>query len=92
VNSAASKFRVDRKCIREWMKQEDKLKQQVNTAGGGKRTRLQGGGRHVHQPEIDSALATWINEMRENKRPVSRNIIRIKAIEMFAETGIKVKS
>jgi hypothetical protein len=91
VHSAAKKFRVDRKRIREWTKQENKLKQQVNTFGGGKRKRLQGGGRHVQHPEFDSTLASWIKEMRENKKPVTRSIIKNKAIEVFVDTDLKVR-
>jgi hypothetical protein len=92
VHSAAKKFRVDRKCIRDWIKQENKLKQQVNSFGGGKRKRLQGGGRHVQHPEFDSTLASWIKEMRENKKPVTRSIIKNKAIEVFADTDMKVRA
>jgi hypothetical protein len=90
VHSAAKKFRVDRKRIREWTKQENKLKQQVNSFGGGKRKRLQGGGRHVQHPEFDSTLASWIKEMRENKKPVTRSIIKNKATEVFVDTDLKV--
>lgn len=90
VNSAAKKFRIDRKSVREWMKQEKKLIQQVSTPAGGTRKRLDGCGRAVSYPQIDIALAGWIREMRANKNPVSRRIIRDKANEFFINTEIKV--
>ena len=43
-------------------------------------------------PEIDNLLANWIKEMGENKKPVSKNMIRDKATELFANTGMKVNN
>uniref|UniRef100_A0A183BK65 HTH CENPB-type domain-containing protein n=1 Tax=Globodera pallida TaxID=36090 RepID=A0A183BK65_GLOPA len=91
INSAAKKFRVDRKSIREWMEQEGKLNQQMN-AGGGKRKRLDGGGRAVQHLNIDTTLADWIKEMRQNKKPVTRSIIKNKATALFVDTDIKVSN
>uniref|UniRef100_A0A914I1M4 HTH CENPB-type domain-containing protein n=1 Tax=Globodera rostochiensis TaxID=31243 RepID=A0A914I1M4_GLORO len=88
IKSAAKKFRVNRKSIQLWMKQEDKLKQQMNS-GGGKRKRLDGGGRAVQHLNIDTTLADWIKEMRLNKKPVTRSIIKNKAAALFVDTDIK---
>jgi hypothetical protein len=52
--------------------------------------RLDGGGRHTLHPDIDTELAEWVRLMRENKRMVSRRIIRNKAIVMFRGTEVKV--
>lgn len=41
-------------------------------------------------PDIDTKLAEWIREMRENKKPVSRSIIKNKAVALFIDTDIKV--
>jgi hypothetical protein len=90
IKSAALKFNVDRKSIRKWMEDEGALKRQISTPYGGKRKRLDGGGRHTLHPEIDEELAEWVRQMRENKRMVSRRIIRNKAIEMFRGTEVKV--
>lgn len=57
INSAHKKFGVDRKCIKDWMAKEEKLKCQVDSAGGAKRQRLDGGGRHVMHPDRDIELA-----------------------------------
>uniref|UniRef100_A0A915ECL7 HTH CENPB-type domain-containing protein n=1 Tax=Ditylenchus dipsaci TaxID=166011 RepID=A0A915ECL7_9BILA len=58
-------------------------------AKGSKRKRLEGAGRPVLEPELDSELAEWIREMRESKKPVSRSIIRMKAVEVFRSNKIK---
>uniref|UniRef100_A0A183BQD0 C2H2-type domain-containing protein n=1 Tax=Globodera pallida TaxID=36090 RepID=A0A183BQD0_GLOPA len=52
IKSAAKKFGVDRKSIQVWIKQEDKLKQQMNS-GEGTRKRLNGGGRPVQHLDTD---------------------------------------
>ncbi|KAI3409812.1 hypothetical protein GPALN_006187 [Globodera pallida] len=53
IKSAAKKFGVDRKSIQVWIKQEDKLKQQMNS-GEGTRKRLNGGGRPVQHLDTDT--------------------------------------
>jgi len=45
--------------------------------------RLDDGGRHILHPEADDELAKWVRLMRENKRMVSRRIIKNKAVELF---------
>ena len=62
-----------------------------NTPFGGKRKRLDGGGHKILHLDIDKTLAEWIIEMRENKEPVSKGIIRNKAIALFANTQLNVK-
>ena len=61
-----------------------------NTPTGSKRMKLDGGGRKVKYLELDLELAEWIREKRENKQPVSRRIIRNKAVEIFRGTDLKV--
>uniref|UniRef100_A0A915DUK7 HTH CENPB-type domain-containing protein n=1 Tax=Ditylenchus dipsaci TaxID=166011 RepID=A0A915DUK7_9BILA len=91
--SAAKKFEVDRKRIKEWIQKENELKQQLsNTPKGSKRKCLDGDGRQVNNPELDVELAEWIREKREHKQPVSRRIISNKAGEVFLETDMKVNS
>uniref|UniRef100_A0A183BS96 HTH CENPB-type domain-containing protein n=1 Tax=Globodera pallida TaxID=36090 RepID=A0A183BS96_GLOPA len=89
IHSAAKKFRVNRRTIQEWIKQEDKLKQQMYS-GGGKLKRLDGAGRPVQHLNIDNTLADWIKDMRQNKKPVTRSIIKNKATALFVNTDIKV--
>uniref|UniRef100_A0A914HDT8 C2H2-type domain-containing protein n=1 Tax=Globodera rostochiensis TaxID=31243 RepID=A0A914HDT8_GLORO len=54
IKSAAKIFGVDRKSIQVWIKQEDKLKQQMNS-GAGTRKRLDGGGRQVQHLDTDTS-------------------------------------
>uniref|UniRef100_A0A915CLR4 Brinker DNA-binding domain-containing protein n=1 Tax=Ditylenchus dipsaci TaxID=166011 RepID=A0A915CLR4_9BILA len=72
VLASSKKYKVDRKRIRQWISQEEQLKQQINTPGGSKRKKLDGGGRHVIFPELDVQMAEWIRDKRENKQPVTR--------------------
>uniref|UniRef100_A0A915M5A3 Brinker DNA-binding domain-containing protein n=1 Tax=Meloidogyne javanica TaxID=6303 RepID=A0A915M5A3_MELJA len=57
VHSASRKFNVDRKIIRNWMKDEKKLEQQKSLPGGQNRKRLDGGGRKISHPDLDKELA-----------------------------------
>uniref|UniRef100_A0A183CS72 HTH CENPB-type domain-containing protein n=1 Tax=Globodera pallida TaxID=36090 RepID=A0A183CS72_GLOPA len=61
----------------------------IENSCGGKRKRLDGGGRPILHPDIDTTLADWIKEMRQNKKPVSRSIIKNKATALFVDTDIK---
>uniref|UniRef100_A0A915EC86 HTH CENPB-type domain-containing protein n=1 Tax=Ditylenchus dipsaci TaxID=166011 RepID=A0A915EC86_9BILA len=90
VASAAKKYKVTKSRIYEWIGQETKLKQQVNTPGGSKRKKLDGGGRHVTFPKLDAELADWIRQKRENKQPVSRPIISTQAAEIFRGKDLKI--
>ncbi|KAL3090533.1 hypothetical protein niasHS_005445 [Heterodera schachtii] len=89
IRAAAIKFDVDRKAIRDWIAQEDKLREQIMTPNGGKRMRLGGAGRPVQRPDIDIALAEWVTERQKNQQPVSRSIIQRRAAELFMDTGTK---
>lgn len=80
INSASLKFKVDRKRIREWMKNIDKISTKKST-----RKRLDGGGRKPIINEIEENLLMWIHERRSKMPYVSRKIIRIKAKAMFDE-------
>uniref|UniRef100_A0A915NI48 HTH CENPB-type domain-containing protein n=1 Tax=Meloidogyne floridensis TaxID=298350 RepID=A0A915NI48_9BILA len=93
ITSAAKKFKVDRKSIRDWLKNEKKLNQQINTSAKGQnRKRLDGGGRKVMYQNQESELADWVKEMRERKLLVSRRIIRNKAFEIFKNTDLKISN
>ena len=41
-------------------------------------------------PDRDEELATWVREMRQNKKLVSRRIISDKATSVFRDTDLKV--
>uniref|UniRef100_A0A915MZS3 HTH CENPB-type domain-containing protein n=1 Tax=Meloidogyne javanica TaxID=6303 RepID=A0A915MZS3_MELJA len=90
ITSAAKKFKVARKSIRDWLQNEKKLNQQINTTVKGQnRKRLDGGGRKVLHMDLEKELADWVKEMRERKLLVSRRIIRNKALEIFKNTDLK---
>ena len=55
IHSAAKKFKVDRKRVREWVQKEDKV-----TSVKGKRFRLDGGGRKLTDVELEEEVLSWI--------------------------------
>ena len=80
INSASMKFKVDRKRIREWINNLEKISTKKST-----RKRLDGGGRKPMIVEIEENLLEWIYERRSKMLHVSRKMIRIKAKAMFDE-------
>ena len=78
INSASIKYKVDRKRVREWLGNLDKI-----SAKSAARRRLDGGGRKPAIVEIEESLLEWIHERRSNMFHVSRKMIRAKAKAMF---------
>jgi len=63
IHSASRKFNVDRKIIRNWMKNEKELEEQNSLPGGQDRKRLGGGGRKMLYPDLVKELADWVKEI-----------------------------
>ena len=74
ISSAAKKFNVDRKRIREWQSAKAKLQ-----AADNKRKRLDGGGRKPFDVGLEDELLEWIHERRSSGLRVSRAMILHKA-------------
>ena len=81
INAAALKFKVDRKRVREWISQIDRIKEKSS-----KRQRLDGGGRKVMNEDIEEQLLNWVLERRSRMLHVSRKMIKMKAKSMFDST------
>jgi transposase-like protein len=77
ISATSTKYNVDRKSIREWMAQEDKLTLRDQTA-----YRLQGGGRRPLDSALEEMLIERIRDTRIEKLRVSRSMITNWAIEM----------
>ena len=80
INSASVKFKVDRKRIREWINNLEKISTKKSI-----RKRLDGGGRKPMIVEIEENLLEWIYERRSKMLHVSRKMIRTKAKAIFDE-------
>ena len=78
-NGAARKFKIDRKRVREWVNQEDKVLKMK-----GKRFRVEGGGRKLTDNELEDEVLNWIHRQRENILRVSRELM-FKAKAIFNE-------
>jgi len=62
----ASHFHIDEKQIRQWKKDESKLRSSKEHENGS-RKRVEGAGRKPNDPELDEELSTWILLVRLNK-------------------------
>ena len=79
IHSAAVKYDVDRKRIREWSQKADVIAENNAKSGGSKRKRLDGGGRKLTDTDLEDELVEWIYNRRENMLRVSRKLIMSKA-------------
>ena len=63
-NTAATrKFNVAPKTIRDWISKEEQLRlMKQNHAYGGKRLRLEGGGQHTFDDDLEDELVQWITK------------------------------
>ena len=83
INLAASRFGVDRKRIREWVRGIDEVSSTTPT-----KKRHDGGGWKPVIMEIEAKLLKWIHEWRSRILHVSQKTIRAKAKAMFDEGNI----
>lgn len=90
--TAAREFKVDPKRIREWCKQKSVISTLKKKRGNAERKRLKGGGRKVHDDEMEDALFSWIAVMRENNLRVSRRMIRAKALDYSSIEGFRASN
>jgi hypothetical protein len=82
IYHAAKKHGVDRKRVREWMQQENKLrKAESNTYW------LSGAGRKLTHPELDEELATIVLQERLQKQRVTRSMIVQWAKELASDNS-----
>ncbi len=63
IAAAASEFGVDRKRIREWVKQESQLSE-FEKEGKSKSKRLKGGGRKANDEDMEDVLFDWVVDLR----------------------------
>ena len=80
IHSAAKKFKVDRKRVREWVQKEEKV-----ISMKGKRFRVDGGGRKLTDVELEEEVLRWIQQRRSNVLRVSRKLIMFKAKSIYNE-------
>ena len=78
--SAAQRFNVEPKRVREWKDNFDKIKTAKSS-----RQKLEGGGRKCIDEDLEENLVIWIYEQRSKILHVSRKMIMFKANKMFDE-------
>ena len=74
-------FGVDEKRVREWKLQKQRLKE-TNSA----KKRLIGGGVKPKYPELEEALAAYIEEMRSRNLRVTTKAVQRKALELLSSS------
>ncbi|CAK5034928.1 unnamed protein product [Meloidogyne enterolobii] len=83
ASEACRQFSVDRRRIRDWTQQADKLKELRNsTPLHIQKRRLTGAGRHIHNVEFEKNLLEWIKEKQLKGEKLSRRIIKMQASQM----------
>ena len=80
IHSAAKKFKVDRKRVREWVQKEEKV-----TSLNERRFRLDGGERKLTDVELEEEVLGWIHQQHSNMLSVSRKLIMFKAKSIYDE-------
>ncbi|KAL7076999.1 hypothetical protein ACQ4LE_003749 [Meloidogyne hapla] len=83
ASEACRQFNVDRRRIRDWTQQADKLKElRDSTPIHIQKRRLTGAGRHIHNVEFEKNLLEWIKEKQSKGEKLSRRIIKMQASQM----------
>ena len=86
-HSAATRFKVDVKRVREWKKQIEKL-----MATNPKKQKLAGRGRKLTDVDLEESLLAWIYDRHSNALLVSRKIIMFKVKSIYDEMNSEFRS
>ena len=87
IHSAAKKFKVDQKRVREWVQKEEKV-----TSMKGKRFRLDGGRRKLTDVELEEEVLSWIHQRRSNMLRVSEILSCLKLNLFMMKNVAAIKS
>ena len=85
IRHAAEFFHVDRKRIRKWRKDKDKIVQMSNQVAGKKRKALDGAGRNPKSEEMEDIVFEWVTDRRSKRLRVSRKLVMKKAKIIYDE-------
>ena len=80
VSKTAQKFEIDRKRVREWDKNYDKLLE--NKTGQLAKKRKIGCGRKPLSVDLDVKLFEFLEEERSEGRPVLNELLRVRALQI----------
>lgn len=84
VSKASRTYKIDRKRVREWTKQEADLKKCEKKA---QRKRKEGGGKKISYPAIEIALTAWINRRREAGARVTGKALKQECLRQHRLNG-----
>ena len=83
--ATARKFGVAPKRIREWCKQEEKLKAMASHSSQSQCKRLDGGGRRPLLDTLEERVFEWIESMRSRRLRVTRKMVKREALNIFLQ-------
>ncbi|CAM1302042.1 Uncharacterised protein r2_g1187 [Pycnogonum litorale] len=87
ISKTSRELHIDRKRIREWVKNEELLK--FFNVGPTEKMKRINGGREAKNSELDLALFEYLKEMREYDIAVSNEMLQKRALQSASELGIK---
>ncbi|KAI1692659.1 putative tigger transposable element-derived protein 1-like [Ditylenchus destructor] len=92
IRAAARFFKVERKSIRNWMKNEPSYRRESLKVHGGEKKNLPGQGRHLINSGFDGELASWIRQERAMKGCCTQSVMlaRAKVLAQRYDVGINV--
>ncbi|UMM28459.1 hypothetical protein L5515_011294 [Caenorhabditis briggsae] len=91
VSNAAKKFGVDRKCVRRWIHDVEKIQEEIES-GNSEKLRFSGAGRHLNDLGFDEKLKKWVDHQQKNKVTISRKTIKIQAGFLSKQPSFKASS
>ncbi|KAI1722036.1 DDE superfamily endonuclease domain-containing protein [Ditylenchus destructor] len=92
IRAAARFFKVERKSIRNWMKNEPRYRRESLKVHGGEKKNLPGQGRHLVNSGFDGELASWIRQERALKGCCTQSVMlaRAKVLAQRYDVGINL--
>ena len=85
--ATARKFGVAPKRIREWCKQEEKLKAMASHSSQSQCKRLDCGGCRPLLDTLEERVCEWIESMRSRRLCVTRKMVKREALKIFSNEG-----
>ena len=88
IGAAERKFEIDRKRIREWITNENKIQNKVSSKSRGQSSkRLDGAGRKIKDLQLEETFIERITSQKSKNLLVSRKLIQRKARQYAEEKG-----
>ena len=81
IQSTAFKYKISNKSVRDWVGKIEEIKEQLKNRNNRLSFRMR---RHGFLTALETSLFNWIKDERSNGVCLSREVIKIKAIELVS--------